>query len=410
MSQSQIAAPGLPLFDTLEYIKQQVFPENISTIFREDFLHAKIFLQSYNGNHATFNAYRREVERLLHWSWLIAKKSIRDLRRDDIETYIAFCQSPPLSWIGLVKMPRFIVKDGLRQPNAEWRPFVATVSKSAFRQGLLPDRKKYILSSKALREIFTITSSFFNFLIQEDYTEVNPIQHVRQKSRYFMKIQGKPKIRRLSILQWNYVIETAEQMANTQPEKHQRTFFIMSALYSMYLRISELVANKRWTPRMCDFYRDQDNLWWFNVIGKGNKQRQIAVSDPMLNALKIWRGHLNLTPLPSPTDEEPLLPKTLGKGPIKSTSHLRKIVQKCFDCAIDRLKNDGFSEDADALLEATVHWLRHTGISDDVKRRPREHVRDDAGHSSSAITDKYIDIELRERHASAKKKPLNEDS
>ena len=25
----------------------------------------------------------------------------------------------------------------------------------------------------------------------------------------------------------------------------------------------------------------------------------------------------------------------------------------------------------DAMSEATVHWLRHTGISDDVKRRAR---------------------------------------
>jgi hypothetical protein len=58
----------------------------------------------------------------------------------------------------------------------------------------------------------------------------------------------------------------------------------------------------------------------------------------------------------------------------------------------------GQTEEAEALMDATVHWLRHTGISDDVKIRPREHVRDNAGHSSSAITDKYIDIELRERH------------
>ena len=58
------------------------------------------------------------------------------------------------------------------------------------------------------------------------------------------------------------------------------------------------------------------------------------------------------------------------------------------------------------LKAATVHWLRHTGISDDVKQRPREHVRDDAGHGSSAITDRYIDIELRERHASGKKKNI----
>lgn len=73
----------------------------------------------------------------------------------------------------------------------------------------------------------------------------------------------------------------------------------------------------------------------------------------------------------------------------------------------------GFSEmaeeeddDADFLMTATVHWLRHTGISDDVKHRPREHVRDDAGHSSSAITDRYIDIELKERNASAKAKKI----
>jgi hypothetical protein len=33
-------------------------------------------------------------------------------------------------------------------------------------------------------------------------------------------------------------------------------------------------------------------------------------------------------------------------------------------------------------------------------------VRDDAGHSSSAITDRYNDIDLIERHQSAKHKKL----
>jgi hypothetical protein len=42
-----------------------------------------------------------------------------------------------------------------------------------------------------------------------------------------------------------------------------------------------------------------------------------------------------------------------------------------------------------------------------VKSRPREHVRDDAGHGSSAITDRYIDVELRARHASARKKIID---
>ena len=406
--------PALPLFDTLERVKDQSFPSHYaeqesSAWLAEDFRKAKAFLLSYNGNATTFNAYRREVERLLHWSWLIANKSICDLRRSDIEAYLQFCQQPPDTWIGLGKVPRFIDLEGKRMPNPLWRPFVATVSKAAHRQGKQPDRQRYSLSAKAFQEIFTINSSFYNFLIQEEYTEVNPIQHVRQKSRYFAKIQGKPRVRRLSPLQWHYVLKTAEKMAAAKPTRHHKTLFIMTALYAMYLRISELAASKRWTPKMSDFYRDQDGLWWFSVVGKGNKLRQIAVSDSMLDALRVYRQSQNLTPLPSPGDDSPLIPRHNGKGPLTSISYLRKIVQHCFDQTIEQLREDGLTDDAEAMLEVTVQWLRHTGISDDVRRRPREHVRDDAGHSSSAITDKYIDIELRERHASAKKKPVLED-
>ena len=102
-------------------------------------------------------------------------------------------------------------------------------------------------------------------------------------------------------------------------------------------------------------------------------------------------------------------PKNKGKV-ISSTNQIRNIVQYCFDQAINRLKADGFIEEANGLQSATVHWLRHTGISDDIKSRPREHVRDDAGHTSSATTDKYIDIDLRERYASARKKIINKDT
>ena len=77
-------------------------------------------------------------------------------------------------------------------------------------------------------------------------------------------------------------------------------------------------------------------------------------------------------PLPSPADSETLIPKNKGKGPITSTSLIRKLVQNCFDHAINKLKQDGFTEEAESLTAGTVHWLRHTGISDDVKIRPRE--------------------------------------
>lgn len=271
-----------------------------------------------------------------------------------------------------------------------------------------PSKDNYALSEKAVREIFAVLSTFYNFLIQDEYTEVKPITQIRQKSKFIRRTQGQKKIRRLSDLQWSFVIETAEIMAK-ENERHERTLFILSALYLMYLRISELVVTDRWSPKMNDFKRDHDGLWWFTTVGKGNKERQIAVSRTMLVALKRWRKHLGLSPLPSPDDQTPLVPRERGNAGMSSTNQIRNIVQACFDLAVQRMVHEGLEEEVGDLHSATVHWLRHTGISDDVKRRPREHVRDDAGHSSSQTTDRYIDVDLRDRHQSAKNKPIKNE-
>jgi len=381
-----------PLFDTLECI-------TVNNAVNDDHRHATNFLHSYRGSVATFNSYRREIERLLQWCTHIAKKSLKDIRRDDIETFVEFCQNPPANWIGTKNVARFIDKNGERIPHPEWRPFVTDTG----------DCKKYALSQKALQAIFAILGSFYSYLLQEEYVELNPVAQIRQKSKFLRKQQSQSIIRRLSELQWSYVIETAEIMANQQPQIHERTLFIVNALYGMYLRISELAASKRWEPQMGHFHKDRDGNWWFLTVGKGNKERIITVSDAMLAALKRYRAHLELSALPYPGETTPLLTRTKGKGPITSTRQIRAIVQTCFDAAVNRMQQDGLGEEAEELKAATVHWLRHTGISDDVKVRPREHVRDDAGHGSSAITDKYIDVELRARHASGKKKLIKPD-
>ncbi len=390
----------IPLFDNLEHLMERPLSAGLSE-YQSDFEHARQFLISYRGSQDTFSAYRRELERYLQWLWLVAQKKLAQIKRIDFENYIQFCQSPPDAWIGSKQVPRFLSKEGLRVPNDTWRPFL--------QQGKGETLKKYYLSQKSLEAMMATISSFYQFMIQEEYLEGNPVALIRQKSKYFRKQQGKATVRRLSELQWAYVIETAQQMAESNPAEHERTLFIMSALFSMYLRISELAASKRWVPVMRHFHRDSDGNWWFTTVGKGNKQRDIAVSDAMLNALKRYRSSLELSALPDLNDNYPLLPKVRGKGPIESTRRIRTIVQSCFDNAMTRLQKDGFSEEALQLEAATVHWLRHTGISEDVKIRPREHVRDDAGHGSSEITDKYIDIELRERHASSKNKKIDPD-
>ncbi len=405
--------PPIPLFDRLAFSDPKQAENMLAqhaqqlSFARQDYQHALQFLYSYRGSDATFNAYRREIERLLQWSWFVAGKSIKKIRRDDFETFVSFCQKPPNTWIGIKTVARYTAQQGIRKPHSEWRPFVASISKLASRAGTIPDIKKYSLSQKALQAIFAICGSFYNYLIQEDYMSFNPVAQIRQKSKFIRQQKTKTIIRRLSELQWSYVIETVEMLAARFPKQHERSLFIMKALYGMYLRVSELAASMRWEPQMGHFQKDADGNWWFMTVGKGNKERLISVSDEMLKALKRYRQSLSLTPLPSRGETIPLICKSIGNGPITSTRQIRSIVQTCFDAAFERMVKDGLQEEAIELKTATVHWLRHTGISEDVKHRPREHVRDDAGHSSSAITDKYIDVEMRARHASAKKKKLD---
>ena len=407
---SRLPPSPAPFFDTLAEMpnpfRERVVslkhllenePDNALT----DYQYASEFLYSYRGSPDTYSTYRREIEHFLHWIWLIEGKSLKHTRRENIEQYVEFARRPPKTWIGEKNVARYLDHQGQRVPNPDWRPYVSAGDK---RKGA-----PYFLSQSAVQSMFAVLSSFFNYLIQEDYVDANPVAQIRQKGKFVRKSQSGRAIRRLSELQWSYVIETAEQLAAAIPATHERTLFILNALFGMYLRISELVETPRWTPRMGDFERDFDGNWWFRTVGKGNKERQISVSDSMLAALKRYRRSRGLSDVPAPGENTPLIHKNKGQGGISSTRQIRGIVQNCFDLAIQRMQQDGQSDEAGQLAAATVHWLRHTGISEDVKHRPREHVRDDAGHGSSAITDRYIDVQLRERHASAKKKKIKPD-
>ena len=378
--------------------------------YADDYWYGLRFIQSYDGSDATMNAYRRELERLLQWSWLIRQASVMTLKREDIEQFIRFCQNPPAAWIGVKHCPRFINSAAsIRQTHPDWRPFVATISKTQTRSGRQPDPKRYSVSQASLRNMFAILSSFYRYLQQEEAINSNPVALIRQKSKFLTTPQRR-EVRRLSPLQWDFVLETVKMLADEEPDKHERSLFIMQCLYAMYVRISELVSDARHTPKMSDFHRDSDGSWWFDVIGKGNKERSISVSDAMLDALRRYRSHLGLTPLPAPGETTPLIMTMRGHQPVTSTRQIRNLVQYCFDQAVTRMMASGLTDESQQLQAATVHWLRHTGISEDVRRRPLDHVRDDAGHASSLTTDRYVDAERRARHASARNKPMNSDA
>lgn len=398
------------LFDTLENFEEKNLAvlnyletlqiENIS----QEYQLCLEFLASYAGSNDTFIAYRREVERLCHFAWLVAKKSLKQLDRNDIRHYIDFINKPPASWIGTQNLTRFIQRDGVRIQNPRWRPFVVRLPKAQFKAGDQPKYESYRLTNNSRAAVFAVMSTFFTYLMQENYVSANPVQLIRQKSRYIQKTQKLKITRKLSQLQWQYVIETIKALTASQPD-FERHLFILSTFYLLGLRISEISEKPERIPIMGDFAPDKTGRWWFSTVGKGNKLRDVAVPDEMLEALKRYRASLNLSPLPAREENIPLIHKQRGQGGL-GTRQVRNLIQQCFDIAINKLKAAGEIDEANDLAHATVHWLRHTAISADVTHRPITDVRDDAGHSNSRITDIYIDTDRIARHDSAKHKAL----
>ena len=77
--------------------------------------------------------------------------------------------NPPIAWIATKRVARFKDKEGLRVINPDWRPFVVSVSKMEHKRGIKPDKNNYQLSQKAIQEIFTVLSSFYQYLLLEEH-------------------------------------------------------------------------------------------------------------------------------------------------------------------------------------------------------------------------------------------------
>ncbi len=391
-----------PIFDTLEHlsISPPLFLKEMSIVgIQEEYMLCVDFLKTYSHSKDTFTAYRREIERFLQWVWLYHRVLLKDLTRASLRDYMEFVTNPPEEWIGKMPTSRFIVQGDSRIPNPRWRPFLLKSGKKLLRQ--MKPKGCYELNALSLDFIMAALRSLFTFLQEEGYIEHSPVVAIKRRARR----QQKNRVTRcLSATQWTYILKSAEKMASLN-KKHERTLFILSALYLLGVRISELAHTEERPAMMGNFAPDRKGLWWYTTVGKGNKIRDIAVPEELLQALKRYRESIGLPPLPRRDEQICLLPSIKGGG--LGTRHIRALVQEVFDRAMLQLQRDSKLDEALDLANATVHWIRHTTISNDVEIRPREHIRDDVGHENPATLDKYIDIDRIERHKSAQLKKLN---
>ncbi|WP_417223228.1 tyrosine-type recombinase/integrase [Amphritea sp.] len=398
--------PGIPLFDSAKHFNQiprnATFPDQSPAVEDfvlnvgvddaiDDYRYTKDFLCSYSKkSRDTYDKFRGDAERLLLWAWLIKKRSIATLRRRDLEEYMDFVAKPDPLWQSQHIEKRFIDSHGRRQPNPNWRPF-RLVGAGMGR-----------LNTKSWQGLFSNLSVLFNYLMAEDYAPGNHIPIVKKNCPYLRQETGINTARRLSELQWEYLLSAAKAMADGDAE-HERTLFVVATLKSLKLRISELSERPNWLPVMSHFHRDHEGNWWFRTYGKGSKERDVSISNEYIQFLQRYRLYRGLSPLPSKDSSEPVIESRVKNRGIGSRQ-LRNIVEWALQEGCHALIQDGFDVEASELRAATTHWLRHTGASMEVAAgRNLAHVQADLGHGSIRTTDElYVDSDNMERASSAK--------
>ena len=391
-----------------EYRQLKSFLDSGEPWWHQHWIWGQEFLSYIGRNKSvhTYDRFRNETERFLLWAFLVKERPIDQLRKSDVLEYADFCWRPPITWICLANYEKFIFENGEFIQNTNWAPFRLNISK-ANSSDVKPDKKKYKPSQETLKAMFTGIVSFYKHLMNEEYLYGNPAQVARTDCRYLIKDAQIKKIRRLTDDQWQYVFNVAFEMAE-QDHVYERNLFIISAMKTLFLRISELSEREDWSPVMSNFWRDSDENWWLKIYGKGRKVRDISVPDSFIPYLKRYRVHRALSPLPSPNEQHPIVEKIRGQGGMTSRQ-LTRIVQKVFDKAYEQMCIAEGDDKASALKEASTHWLRHTGASMEVERgRALKDLSEDLGHSSMATTDTvYVQTESRLRARSGKDREVN---
>jgi site-specific recombinase XerD len=374
----------------------------------EQFNWGKIFLTYIGRNKSahTYDRFRNDVERFLLWAFIEKKKPIDQLRKSDLLEYADFCWQPPVTWIGTSNQERFKLANGYSTANELWFPYKIQAPKSQKSQYVL-DKKKYRPSQQTLSSMFTAIIVFYNYLMAEDFCIGNPAQIAKKDCRHFIIDSQVKEIKRLTASQWEYVLDTAVQMADENP-MCERNLFVIASLKTLFLRISELSERENWSPVMGHFWQDDDENWWLKVFGKSRKLRDITVPIDFLPFLERYRSSRGLLGLPSSNENSILVEKVRGQGGMTSR-HLRRLVQSVFDQAHDNMRRSEGENKALKLKEASAHWLRHTGASMEIERgRPLKDISEDLGHASMATTDTvYVQSENKKRAESGKRRKVD---
>lgn len=132
---------------------------------------------------------------------------------------------------------------------------------------------------RSQKRIISGIKSFYRFLFVDGYISADPTE-LLESPKIGLKLP--------TVLTVNEINRILDSIDLTQPEG-QRNRAMLEVLYSCGLRVSELTA-----LRLSDIYFDEG---FISVIGKGNKQRFVPISQTALKEIRYYLEDRELMPV-----------------------------------------------------------------------------------------------------------------
>ncbi len=329
----------------------------------------RAWLREYAGSPHTLRAYRKEAERLLVWCTRALGKPISSLTREDLLAYEAFLVAPGEDWID-GRLPR---RGGGRR---------------------LFDGP---LSGQSVRHALGILSGLFGYLVAAGYLAGNPLALRRQRHSATPRRRAAVE-RYLSRSLWTHVLETVDRMPKAtarQRQHHERARWALRLLHGAALRAAE-AANACAADLVL-----RRGKWWLSVVGKGQIEGDVPISDALILDLGRYREFLGLPALPAPNETTPLIMSLGGDRKRNLTpAAIYLIVKDVFERAADEIAGVD-AANADTLRRASTHWVRHTAATHQADAgNDLRFIQKNLRHASLETTAIYLHAEDDKRHAS----------
>ena len=236
-------------------------------------------------------------------------------------------------------------------------------------------------SPSYFHRVHSALKSWFGYLVKVVELRLdNPVADIGKPRK------GKHHPPTLSLAETRRLIEAAVE--ESRPSERLRNWTLIAFLVNTGLRVSELCGLNESDIK----YRD-GAPYSVTVIGKGDKQRTVVLSDNARTALHQWMRHRKslLLELPPGAAREAvwIIPAGRQKGKRMSDGAVRKLLKR-------------YSNLAGIQQDVYPHLLRHTFATEAVRSGAKLHaLRDMLGHSRLDTTGIYLHADEAELEAVA---------